>query len=73
MELWVKGYPIPKTLLFTKGGERMSLELLVKAGNVSEELEVLNDHAMHASLDPVCESVSLGCGSFGCGSMGGCC
>ena len=47
----------------------MAVGLLMKAGNVSEELAVLNnEHSLNASLDTICGTMgSLGCGSFGCG------
>ncbi|HGF7563638.1 TPA: hypothetical protein ACF39P_001495 [Enterococcus hirae] len=50
----------------------MAAGLLMKAGNVSEELAVLNnEHSLNASLDTICGTMgSLGCGSFGCGSFG---
>ena len=53
----------------------MAVGLLMKAGNVSEELAVLkNEHSLNASLDTICGTMgSLGCGSFGCGSLSSCC
>lgn len=53
----------------------MAVGLLMKAGNVSEELAVLNnEYSLNASLDTICGTMgSLGCGSFGCGSLSSCC
>ena len=55
--------------------KKMAVGLLMEAGNVSEELAVLNnEHSLNASLDTICGTMgSLGCGSFGCGSLSSCC
>ncbi len=52
----------------------MTLQMLLKAGDVSKELDGINKNSLMASLDPICDTMgSLGCGSFGCNSQGGCC
>ncbi|EMF0126816.1 hypothetical protein ACFC57_10790 [Enterococcus hirae] len=58
-----------------KGGEENGSRTINEAGNVSEELAVLNnEHSLNASLDTICGTMgSLGCGSFGCGSLSSCC